>query len=336
MVFLSLNGTCLVLLSSLISLAWWPEGSWPWSRRRAGSGPTPIRGGPLGRVTVCTIRPEEGAAHPPNAVFITTFFANFAESPKGEVRRISIPRTRLNSLVAEVPPPTAALDSYDDNHKRLRVRRRAHGRGHRLHLGPMARQGRQRRRVRGGVERPLRLLPQSAQPAGNGHTGSQRGRSSDVLLNRSLEEHRGHPEDAFRSTRSGDDRQGGRSLRGGQAWDLPAGRNSSLISLQQKAELPRIPILGTWVNKSGPASPEARSDYTRGGRRSLRLYGVLLLLVMRTRQVLRTVHYDQDDRHRAPQRCVDPPLPHRVSSREHRAEETARDGVVHGMHQHGQ
>src|SRR5215204_1927685 len=176
-------------------------------------------------------------------------YANFRELRYGEVRRIPIPRTRLNSLVAEVPPSTAALDSYDDNHKRLRVRRRAHGRGQRLHLGPMAGQGRQRRRVRGGVERPLRLLPQSAQPAGNGHTGSQRGRSSDVLLVRSLEEHRGHPTDAFRSTRSGDDRQGGRSLRGGQAWDLPAGRNSSLISLQQKAELPRIPIPRTSVNK---------------------------------------------------------------------------------------
>src|SRR5829696_9880532 len=97
-------------------------------------------------------------------------------------------------------------------------------------------------------------------------------------------------------------------------------------------EVPRTSLPRTPVNKSGPASSEAHSDYTRGGRRHLRLYGVLLLLVMRTRQVLRTVHYDQDDRHRAPQRCVQPPLPHRVSPREHLAEETARDGVVHGMH----
>jgi hypothetical protein len=30
------------------------------------------------------------------AVFITTFLTNFGECPKGEVRRIPIPRTRVN------------------------------------------------------------------------------------------------------------------------------------------------------------------------------------------------------------------------------------------------
>ena len=32
------------------------------------------------------------------AVFIATFFANFGESPKGELRRIPILRTPVNSL----------------------------------------------------------------------------------------------------------------------------------------------------------------------------------------------------------------------------------------------
>src|SRR5215213_8419386 len=92
---------------------------------------------------------------------------------------------------------------------------------------------------------------------------------------------------------------------------------------------PRTP-----VNKAGQASSEALSDYTRGCRRYLRLHGVLLLLAMLARKVLRTVHNDHHDRHRAPQRCEQPRLPHRVSPREHRADETARDGVVHGVHQH--
>src|SRR5918995_6278380 len=99
-----------------------------------------------------------------------------------------------------------------------------------------------------------------------------------------------------------------------------------------KGEVRRIPIPRTPVNKAGQASSEALSDYTRGCRIYLRLRGVLLLLVMLAGKVLRTVHNDHHDRHRAPQRCEQPRLPHRVSPREHRADETARDGVVHGVH----
>src|SRR5215203_1223077 len=89
-----------------------------------------------------------------------------------------------------------------------------------------------------------------------------------------------------------------------------------------KGELRRIPIPRTPVNKSGQASSEARSDYTRRCCRHLRLLWVLLLSVL-ARKVLGTVHNDHHYRHRAPQRCVQPRLPHRVHPREHRAEETA-------------
>src|SRR5215217_9395758 len=40
-------------------------------------------------------------AHHSNAVFITTSFANFGECPKGEVRRIPIPRTTVNKGMKE-------------------------------------------------------------------------------------------------------------------------------------------------------------------------------------------------------------------------------------------
>src|SRR5215218_2583367 len=58
---------------------------------------------------------------------------------------------------------------------------------------------------------------------------------------------------------------------------------------------PRTP-----VNKSGQASSEALSDYTRGCSRCLRLLR-LLLLAMLAREVLGTVQNDQHDRHHAPQ-----------------------------------
>jgi hypothetical protein len=72
-------------------------------------------------------------------------------------------------------------------------------------------------------------------------------------------------------------------------------------------ELPRKPLLvGAWVNKAGQASSAARSDYTRGCcRYYLRLHW-FLLLAMLARQVLRTVHNYQDDRHHAPQRSTQP------------------------------
>src|SRR5918995_5406498 len=78
------------------------------------------------------------------------------------------------------------------------------------------------------------------------------------------------------------------------------------------------------VSRLGAFS-ESLSDYTRGCLRYLRLHGVLLLLAMLAGKVLRTVHNDHHDRHRAPQRCEQPRIPNRVSPREHRADETARD-----------
>src|SRR5215217_6880962 len=46
-----------------------------------------------------TILPTEGTAHHSIAVFLTTFFANFRESPKGEVRRNPIPRKPMNKPI---------------------------------------------------------------------------------------------------------------------------------------------------------------------------------------------------------------------------------------------
>jgi hypothetical protein len=66
-------------------------------------------------------------------------------------------------------------------------------------------------------------------------------------------------------------------------------------------ELRRIPLPRTRVNKAGQAFSAARSDYTRGCCRHLRLHW-FLLLAMLARQVLRTVHNDHHDRHYAPQR----------------------------------
>src|SRR5215203_4006837 len=73
----------------------------------------------------------------------------------------------------------------------------------------------------------------------------------------------------------------------------------------RKAEVRGIPLPRTWVNKSGQASSETRSNYTGGARRHLRLHG-LLLLAMLAGKVLRTVHKDQDNRHHAPQPSAQP------------------------------
>src|SRR5215210_1396368 len=100
------------------------------------------------------------------------------------------------------------------------------------------------------------------------------------------------------------------------------------------SELRRIPLLGTPVNKAAQASLEARSDYTRGGRRYLRLLWVLLLSVL-AREVLRTVQNDHHDRSNAPPRGKQPRHSWQVRSREHFTEES-RIGVEGGMQQHGQ
>ena len=71
-------------------------------------------------------------------------------------------------------------------------------------------------------------------------------------------------------------------------------------------EVRRIPLPHTSVNKAGRASSETRSNYTRGARRHLRLYWVLLLLAMLARQVGRSSHNDQDHRHHTPQRSAQP------------------------------
>src|SRR5215204_88480 len=99
-------------------------------------------------------------------------------------------------------------------------------------------------------------------------------------------------------------------------------------------EVPRIPLLGTWVNKAAQASSETRSDYTRGGRRYLRLLWVLLLSVL-AREVLRTVQNDHYDRSNAPPRSKQPRHSWQVRSREHFTEES-RIGVEGGVQQHGQ
>jgi hypothetical protein len=57
-----------------------------------------------------------GPAHHSIAVFITTSLANFAESTKGEVRRIPIPRTRVNKGMKKAGPLHPAL-----NEKRARA-----------------------------------------------------------------------------------------------------------------------------------------------------------------------------------------------------------------------
>src|SRR5918997_5735599 len=88
---------------------------------------------------------------------------------------------------------------------------------------------------------------------------------------------------------------------------------SMVPSLHRSAQFRRTLLPRTPVNKAGQASSEALSDYTRGCRRYLRLHGVLLLLAMLARKVLRTVHNDHHDRHRAPQRCEQPRIPNRVS-----------------------
>src|SRR5215218_2744298 len=101
-----------------------------------------------------------------------------------------------------------------------------------------------------------------------------------------------------------------------------------------RGELRRITLLGTWVNKAAQASSETRSDYTRGGRRYLRLLWVLLLSVL-AREVLRTVQNDHHDRSNAPPRGKQPRHSWQVRSREHFTEES-RIGVEGGMQQHGQ
>src|SRR5215208_526391 len=70
-------------------------------------------------------------------------------------------------------------------------------------------------------------------------------------------------------------------------------------------ELRRIPLPRTPVNKSGQASFEARSDYTRRCCRHLRLHWLLLLSVL-ARKLLGTVHNDHHYRHRAPQPSAQP------------------------------
>src|SRR5918993_5914683 len=59
----------------------------------------------------------------------------------------------------------------------------------------------------------------------------------------------------------------------------------------RKAEVRRIPLPRSRVNKSGQASSEARSDYTRRCCRYLRLHWLLLLSVL-AQEMLRTVHND--------------------------------------------
>src|SRR5215203_4708306 len=100
------------------------------------------------------------------------------------------------------------------------------------------------------------------------------------------------------------------------------------------SELPRTLIPRTSVNKAAQASSEARSDYTRGGRRYLRLLWVLLLSVL-AREVLRTVQNDHHDRSNAPPRGKQPRHSWQVRSREHFTEES-RIGVEGGMQQHRQ
>ena len=65
-------------------VSWWPEGSEPLSRRRAGSCPAPSRGVLFAR-DEGSILPREGRTYHSIAVFITTFFANFREIPLAEV-----------------------------------------------------------------------------------------------------------------------------------------------------------------------------------------------------------------------------------------------------------
>jgi hypothetical protein len=70
----------------LFSVARWPKGSEPWS---LGGGQVAVLH-LYGAVFLPTQRlhhtPLRRAAHPSNAVFIATFFANFRESPECELR----------------------------------------------------------------------------------------------------------------------------------------------------------------------------------------------------------------------------------------------------------
>src|SRR5215217_7602125 len=83
------------------------------SRRGPGSSVVTLVGLPMALlllVALChggILSPRESAAPHTNAVFIATFFANFGECPKGEVRRILLPRTWLNREGDH--PPTSAI-----------------------------------------------------------------------------------------------------------------------------------------------------------------------------------------------------------------------------------
>jgi hypothetical protein len=85
-------------------------GGWPWYRGRVGSCPTPSRGTLCWLRDDCTILPEGGAAYHSIAVFFTNFLANFRESPKGEVRRIPIPRTPVNARSPRFTSPVKAAE----------------------------------------------------------------------------------------------------------------------------------------------------------------------------------------------------------------------------------
>src|ERR671917_335017 len=89
-----------------------------------------------------------------------------------------------------------------------------------------------------------------------------------------------------------------------------------------------------------PPSLSIGSDgprYRWGCRRCRRLGSLSLLLLLFSvlaRQMLRSGPDDHHDRHRAPHRCQQPRLPHRVGTGEHGRKEVARDGVVHCVHHH--
>src|SRR5215218_7056652 len=96
---------------------WWVGGSWPRSRRRAGSDPTPSRGGLLTHVTI-TSYSSTGQAYPLNELVLKLFnflqtlpisdSANFREFFKGEVRRISILRIPVNRGAATLYLPSSS------------------------------------------------------------------------------------------------------------------------------------------------------------------------------------------------------------------------------------
>src|SRR5918995_1238485 len=68
-----------------------------------------------------------------------------------------------------------------------------------------------------------------------------------------------------------------------------------------------------FVNKLRQAPSQAPSDHT-GSRIACGLLRGLLLLSVLAREVRRPVHDDQNNRHHAPQRCIQPSLAHRVCS----------------------